>query len=589
MNTFFQILGSLGLFLFGMKLMSASLQKLSGDKLRAIMHSMTGNRVSGILSGFGVTTIIQSSSATTVMVVSFVNAKLLTLRESIGVIMGANLGTTATAWIIAYAGYKFSLANIAIPLIGVGIVFSFFKKDGIKNWGEFAIGFGLLFLGLDYLKNAVPDVKSHPEFFEFVQNLTSYGYGSIFIFIIIGALITLVVQSSSVAMAITMAMATKGWIDFEYAAAIVLGENIGTTVTAIIASVQSNLIAKRAAFAHLTFNLIGVAWMIFAFYGFIWIISNIFPMPTELNLEMLTDLLGEADASAINIASLSPEALALYKSSYILPERLSMFHTLFNLTNILLLVGFVPQIENFVCKMVSGKDKKRRALSYPKSKTNNIGELTLYEGQRELGRLAGVSAKMFNGFVEVFENSNTDLTEKVKSLRNMEKKSDAISSNLLEFFLKCSADRIGNNTMDLVSRNINIAFSLEDICDGCNKLVGYAIRRYENHSEDNILNSDVFQSFATELRAFFLFAKDTLGNVDSMVSKNTEEVCAQMHQKMAELRNQTRSVSIAKLQNSEETREASILFIEILTQFERISSHVMTVLENINSDKVKID
>jgi phosphate:Na+ symporter len=263
--TLLAIFGSLGLFLFGMKVMSEGLQKVSGEGLRALIRNMTRTRVSGIFTGTLVTTLVQSSSATTVMIVSFVNARLLTLRESIGMIMGANLGTTTTFWIIAFLGFKFSLSAIALPAVGLGVAMIFFRNPKIRDAGEAFIGFGILFLGLSFLKDSVPDVRTDPEMFAFLADWTGYGLGSVAIFFVFGVILTIVVQSSSVAGAITLTLAAKGWIDYESAAAIVLGENVGTTVTANIAALAGNVEAKRAARAHLLFNLVGVAWMVFAF------------------------------------------------------------------------------------------------------------------------------------------------------------------------------------------------------------------------------------------------------------------------------------------------------------------------------------
>ena len=251
---FFTLIGSLGLFLYGMKLMSEALQKVAGEKLRTILTAMTKNRVMGVFTGILVTALIQSSSATTVMVVSFVNAGLLTLEQSITVIMGANIGTTVTAWIISLFGFKVSIATIAVPLIAVAIPFVFSSNNHRRYWGEFIIGFSLLFLGLEGLKTNAPDLNANPEMLAFVQNYTDMGYLSVLLFLFIGTLLTVIVQSSSATMAITLIMCANGWIPFELAAAMVLGENIGTTITANIAAIPANVSAKRAAFSHLIVN-----------------------------------------------------------------------------------------------------------------------------------------------------------------------------------------------------------------------------------------------------------------------------------------------------------------------------------------------
>ncbi|MBT8385637.1 MAG: Na/Pi symporter, partial [Bacteroidia bacterium] len=253
---FLQLFGSLGLFLFGMKVMSDSLMSLAGDKMRNILATMTSNRVYGILTGFFITSIIQSSSATTLMVVSFSNASLLTLVESIGVIMGANIGTTITAWLITILGFKVSMSAIALPLVGLGFTFTFAKKENIKNWGGFIIGFAVLFIGLQFLKDAVPNINDNPQMLEFLTKYTDAGFWSVLLFLFIGTLLTIVIQSSSATMALTLIMTAQGWIPFDLAAAMVLGENIGTTITANLAAIVANYHAKRTARAHLLFNII---------------------------------------------------------------------------------------------------------------------------------------------------------------------------------------------------------------------------------------------------------------------------------------------------------------------------------------------
>lgn len=265
---FLNTCGSLGLFLFGMTMMSEALQKVAGDKMRTILASMTKNRVMGVLTGVAITSIIQSSSATTVMVVSFVNAGLLSLAESITVIMGANIGTTVTAWLVSLVGFKFSIITIAIPLIGISIPFLFSKKDKRKSIGQLMVGFSLLFIGLEYLKNSVPDINSNPEVLEFLAQYSNMGFGSIFLFLFVGSILTIILQSSSATMAITLVMLSQGWISFEIGAAMVMGENIGTTITANIAAIPANTNARRAALSHTLFNVFGVVWLLILFYPF---------------------------------------------------------------------------------------------------------------------------------------------------------------------------------------------------------------------------------------------------------------------------------------------------------------------------------
>lgn len=319
------LLGSLGLFLYGMKVMSDALMELGGNRMRSVLAATTSNRFFALLTGFMITSAIQSSSATTLMVVSFVNAQLLTLTEAVGVIMGANIGTTVTAWLISILGFKVKMSAIALPLVGVGFLLSFSKKQKYQHLGLFIIGFALLFIGLQFLKDSVPDIGSYPQVLEFLQGYTQMGYLSVLLFLVIGTVLTLIVQSSSATMALTLLMTYQGWIPFDMAAAMVLGENIGTTITANLAAIVSNYHAKRAARAHLVFNLLGVIWVLILFYPFINIIS-----------EVVTQIEGQ-----------SPFTTALA-----IPVAISLFHTSFNILNAVLLIGFLTLIVKLVERLV---------------------------------------------------------------------------------------------------------------------------------------------------------------------------------------------------------------------------------------------
>ncbi|MEZ2413880.1 Na/Pi cotransporter family protein [Muriicola sp. E247] len=334
-----QLLGSLGLFLFGMKVMSDALLLLAGNRMRNILATMTSNRFLGITTGFLITSVIQSSSATTLMVVSFSNASLLTLTESISVIMGANIGTTITAWLITLLGFKVSMSAIALPLVGFGFLFMFSKKEKLKNWGGFIIGFAVLFIGLQFLKENMPDINQNPGILEFLNNYTELGFGSVLLFLFIGTLLTIVVQSSSATMALTLLMTAEGWIPFDLAAAMVLGENIGTTITANLAAIVGNFHAKRTARAHLIFNLLGVLWMLILFYPFLNLISWV----------------------SQRLGSESP-----YASAAAIPVAISLFHTFFNVLNTFFLVWFINPISKIVMWSVPEKAEPEREIDEPK-------------------------------------------------------------------------------------------------------------------------------------------------------------------------------------------------------------------------------
>lgn len=577
MGTVFQIIGSLGLFLFGMKLMSEGLQKLSGERLRAIMRRMTGNRFYGLFSGTLVTMSVQSSTVTTVMVVSFVNAGLLTLREAIGVIMGANLGTTTTAWLIAILGFKFSLADIALPIIGIGVLISFCKRPGWRSSGEFLVGFGLLFMGLEYLKNSVPDIQSHSEVLAWIREYSNMGFLSVLLFLAFGVILTLVVQSSAVAIAITITMAAKGWITLDLAAAIVLGENIGTTMTALVAAIPASLSGKRAAIAHLVFNVLGVVWMLVVFYWFVdficWLVpATGVPAPETLRAMNITDfdsLTGAARDGAL-------EKVAI-------PARLAMFHTMFNLTNICVLIGFVPQIEKFTCWILKGKNYQHRTalqrIEYLTSNVSETGELALFEGQKELVKLAELSGEMFNGFVFVIQNPDRDLSAEVARLRDLEEESDKLAVALTNFFVKCSAHDLSQNSIKIVTRNMIIVPELEALCDSCYRLITLARKRYRKQLFDEMLKSPVFIEFCSEMNEFVQFADKSLNACS--ISLADLESSVKMREKLDAGRKALRREAIRQMEATGVTR-GGILFIEILSACERVNSHAMNILEAMN-------
>lgn len=334
-----QLIGALGLFLFGMKVMSDALLELAGNRLRSVLAGMTSNRFKGITTGFLITSIIQSSSATTLMVVSFANASLLTLPQAISVIMGANIGTTLTAWLITLLGFKVSMSAIALPVIGLGFGFVLSKNRKWRNSGTFVVGFGLLFVGLDFLREALPNLDSAAEVWRFLQDYRDMGFGSVLLFLLIGTLLTVLLQSSSATMALTLVMTAEGWIPYELAAALVLGENVGTTITANLAAFVGNYRARQTALAHVTFNLFGVLWMLLVFHPFLQSIA----WGSE---QLGTD---------------SP-----YLMAAAIPVAISLFHTAFNCCNTLLLVGFIRPMARLINRIVPERVPAEKAIEEPK-------------------------------------------------------------------------------------------------------------------------------------------------------------------------------------------------------------------------------
>jgi phosphate:Na+ symporter len=403
---FLTLVGALGMFLYGMKTMSEGLQKVAGNRLRNILSAMTTNRFTGVLTGLIITAIIQSSSATTVMVVSFVNAGLLSLAQAIGVIMGANVGTTVTAWIIALFGFTVDISALSLPVIAVGLPMLFSKKSNWKSLGEFIMGFALLFLGLYYLKTSVPDLQSHPEALSFIRNYTSLGYGSVLLFLLLGTVLTVIVQSSSATVAITLIMCAQGWIPFEMAAAMVLGENIGTTITANLAALPANASAKRAAIAHLMFNVFGVCWCILLFYPFTqlvsWIITRFGPGdPHELirflgtldpqTVELITSGQSLADA---HLVALQKQLLSMQVS---VSFGLSLFHSMFNCCNICLMIWFVKLYVRICSAIIPapGETEGDFQLKHISAGILSTSELSLMQARKEIAVYGDRTARMF--------------------------------------------------------------------------------------------------------------------------------------------------------------------------------------------------
>ncbi|MGE8721235.1 Na/Pi cotransporter family protein [Leptospira terpstrae] len=357
-----QVLGGLGIFIYGMKLLSESLQRVAGDRLRSFLSSMTRNRVSAVFSGLFITSTIQSSSATTVLVVGFVNVGLISLAQAIGVIMGANIGTTITAWIVSFLGFKFNIASFALPAVAAGVILNFSRKESRSGWGSFLIGFGFLFLGLDYLKTSVPDSAKDPESFLFLQQYTNMGFNTILLFVLIGALLTIVIQSSSASTTITITLAFSGYIPIDAAYGMILGENIGTTITANLAAIPGNRNAKKAALAHTLFNVFGVIWALLFFKFFTGIVDDLIP----------GDPLTDKESTRFHI---------------------SLFHTMFNITNTLVLIWFVNTITKVVSAIVdglaskTGKDKDSiRLLQAGSVKTTELAMVELVEFTKKIIR-----------------------------------------------------------------------------------------------------------------------------------------------------------------------------------------------------------
>jgi phosphate:Na+ symporter len=594
------VLGGLGIFLFGMRVMSEGIQKVAGDGMRRIMATMTQNRFFGLMTGLLVTCLVQSSSATTVMVVSFVNAQLLTLIESIGVIMGANLGTTLTGWIIATVG-KFSLSKIALPIIGIGLPLVFASKSKIKNLGEVLVGFGLLFFGLSELKDAVPDVKTllkstEPADLALVQDiqvtveqLNSYGYGSVLIFLFIGILLTILVQSSSAAMGITIILAINGWINFEIAAAIVLGENIGTTVTAWLAALGANINAKRAARAHFIFNVAGVCWMLALFYPFITLVDNV--MPGAIKMEDVTQ--AEIDkyqsnqiASGQSVDSDEGKIRKAIVDTNI-PLHLALFHTIFNLTNIALLIGFTPQLGKLAERLVKPKADTEgqpppgslAALHYEGSGIlPKTGELNLALVEAEIDRLAAVARYMFEGFVEIFEHPEEDKGKLIKELIALEDKCDELAFDITQTLIQCTTESLAGERALRVTSLLRVTAELEDIGDCCHRLVQLAHRKYR---KQRILPEETkreIKVFSEQIIDFMELYQTHLKDKSVLPEM---EVAEGIEDRIDASRKMLRKSAVKRMKEAVNVK-AEMIYVDILNEMERIGNDALNIVHALN-------
>lgn len=443
--------GALGMFLYGMNMMSTGLQKTAGNGLRNLLGTMTSNPFKGVLTGFGVTAVIQSSSATTVMVVGFVSAGLLTLSQAIGVIMGANIGTTMTAWIIAVFGFKADISALAVPLMGLGFILSVSRKDKFRNLSELVIGFSLLFLGLSLMKSSVPDLRETPQVLEFITRWSGHGFGSILLFLAFGTVLTLILQSSSATVALTLIMLDMGWIQFDMAAAMVLGENIGTTITANIAAAVGSVNARRASLAHTVFNVFGVIWVLLVFHPFVHFI------------QWIVSLMGVDEATS-----------TVY--------GISMLHTVFNISNTFIMIWFTKQIEKLVTAIIKDRpksmDPEDGGLRYIDYGLISTPELALAESGREIAHFGKI---MKNGLEYLSEAVNsTDDEDRFMTYREKLVKyegiSDRIEYEIVKFLNDLGQGHLSSDSKGLIRSQIRICGELESLGDS-----GESISRYLMH------------------------------------------------------------------------------------------------------------
>jgi len=556
------LLGALGMFLFGMNMMSSGLQKAAGDRLRRLLSSITSNRFRGVLTGLVITSIIQSSSATTVMVVGFVNAGLLTLLQAIGVIMGANIGTTMTAWIISLLGFKADISILAVPLMAVGFILSMMKSEKRKNIGEFVIGFALLFIGLAFMKSSVPDLESTPEMLSFIRGWGNYGFGSVLLFVLLGTVLTLILQSSSATVALTMIMLTLGWMPFEHAAAMVLGENIGTTITANIAAAVGNTSAKRAALAHTVFNLFGVIWALILFRPFVGFIGSIIasmglPNPAKLG---------------IGVASGANQTALLY--------GLSMLHTVFNIITTLILVWFCPHIAKIVSaiiKMPKGSEEQEVfRLKYIEGGPVSTAELSIKQALKETVHFGRISQKGLDYALKAINSKTGDEFDIYrKKLVKYEEISDRMELEIANYLHKIPTADISTGTSEQIRTIYRISSELESLGDSGERLGNIIVRRNlhnKKFNEDelkNITNMVEKVNEAYDVMIANLSLASESKPVDLIAAQNAEV-------KINQMRNDLRDEEMYKMEGKGDFL-TSVYYLDLISELERMGDYLINI------------
>ena len=554
---FLRLIGSLALFLYGMKIMSEGLQKFAGDSLRRILTAMTTNRVTGVLTGVLITALIQSSSATTVMVVSFVNAGLLTLTQSIGVIMGANIGTTVTAWLISALGFKVDIAAFALPLLAFALPLFFSGKSSRKSIGEFVFGFAFLFMGLQSLKANAPDLGANPEMLAFVQNYTDMGFFSIILFLFIGAILTMIVQASAATMAITLIMCANGWIDYHLGVALVLGENIGTTITANLAALTGNTQARRAALAHLVFNVFGVMWVLVLFYPFTnavsWFVTH--------------------------VMKVSDPAVAV-------SFKLAAFLTAFNISNTFIMIWFVSLIEKTVCTLIKPKvEDEEYRLRYITGGMLSTAELSILQAHKEISLFAERTARMFNMVKELFYEKNEETFLKTYSrIEKYENISDRMEIEIANYLTEVSEGRLSSESKEEIRIMLRAVSEIESIADSCNNLARSIKRRNEFKSEfteeQNKHLDHMFELVSGALnRMNLILHKPELVHDDINPSYNIEN-------EINNYRNQLKSRNIEDINNKLYQYQDGVYYMDMVSESEKLGDYVLNVVQAVIEKKI---
>ncbi|MDE6574470.1 MAG: Na/Pi cotransporter family protein [Muribaculaceae bacterium] len=590
---FLGLLGSVGLFLYGMKVMSEGLQKVAGDRLRNILSAMTRNRFAGLLTGCLITALIQSSSASTVMVVSFVNAGLMSLSQSMAVIFGANVGTTFTAWIIALFGFKVNISSFVLPLIGLAAALLMMNKGRAKNIGEFIIGFAFLFMGLDMISTYVPDLQSNPEMFAYLRQYASMGIPSILIFTLVGLVVTAVIQSSAATFAITLIMCSKGWITFDLACALVLGSNIGTTITPLLASMSGNVAAKRASMGHLLFNLLGTVWCLCIFIPFanlnVWITEAIGQGdPNELyrfvnNLEITNpDLYNHLFDNSLPAGHDVLRRIAAMQMS--VSFGLSMFHTTFNIVNVTIMIWLTNVYVKLVEWIVPSKnrDNEEFTLKFISGGLMNAAELNIAQAEKEISVYAERVGRMINmGQTLIHTKAKSEEYNTLLSrVEKYEDISDRMELEIAHYLNRCAEGRLSNEGKLRIAAMLNIISEIESIADSClgiGKILNRKIEAGVEFNDEIYKNIDSMYVYVKEAMDMMILQLKDIENISgkSLIDSYNKE------REINNFRNSLRSSNVANINEKHYEYQAGIYYMDIIGDLEKTGDYIINVVDTL--------
>ena len=570
---FLALLGAVCLFLYGMKIMSEGLQKTAGSRLRSILAWMTKNRFLAIVTGIVITALIQSSSASVSMVVSFVNAGLMPLEQSLAVSFGAALGTTFTEWIIAIFGFKVKMSAFLLPLLAFAVPMLFIKRNNYKNVGELLIGFAFLFMGLDAISANVPDLSKSPEVFASLQQYTSMGFWSILIFTLVGWIVTMVIQSSAATFAIVLIMAAKGWISFDIACAMVLGASIGTSITPLLASLGGNAEAKKAALCHALFNLFGAIWLLAVFKPFVSMVTWV-----------TTDVFGLGDPLALyNNVKAGVDSASLAKEQVAMSIGMTMFHTIFKLCNLLIMIWFTKLYVKLLNALVKSRKKEDEEfqLKYIQGGLMSASELNIDQAQREIVVFAGRVERML-GMVKELVHTKTGTPEFNKILSRIQKYEDITDRMEFEigsYLNKVLDGRLSSQAKARVASLLSIISELESIGDSCNNIAKALVRKEEadaHFNEYNYANIDEMLRLVSEAMTNMLAVISDIDNVtaeDLMRSYNKER-------EINNFRNACRTENIENVNQKKYPYKAGIFYMDIVCEAEKLGDFIVNVIDS---------